>query len=153
MKLGRAFFSSGVGHGLAFWLALGAPMGLKGCGGSEETREADTQAKIAPAANPVEVSLVDLAGTEPAAPKGQECKEWFGGIGIEWNLSDGTIMRVYPGYPAARAGLVVGDRIPAHGPEIRGEPGTRAVVRGRHADGSDFTKVLVRAKICVEGEK
>lgn len=152
MKLGRALFSSGFWHFFTLWVLLGMPLGLRSCGTGKGDSE-DSSAQIAPAAEPVEVSLVDLSGTESASPKKSDCKNWFGGIGIEWNLYDGTIMRVYPGYPAARAGLVAGDRIPDERGTIRGAPGTRVLVRGRHSDGSDFTKVLVRAKICVEEEK
>jgi len=58
---------------------------------------------------------------------------WYGGIGITQNAETGAIETMVNGYPAANAGLRLGDRIQTvteNGVEadIRGEPGTEIVI-------------------------
>lgn len=60
-------------------------------------------------------------GKSKPKPKKSKCKEWYGGIGIIEAM--GEIWSVYPGYPAADAGLLAGDRIIGT-EEVRGEVGT-----------------------------
>jgi predicted metalloprotease with PDZ domain len=79
-----------------------------------------------------------------------ECEQWYSGIGV-MNSQDGScvITHVGKGYPADRAGIVIGDLILNDGVECpgRGPLGTHITVRVMRG-----TKVLVfnlvREKIC-----
>lgn len=77
-----------------------------------------------------------------------ECKDFFGGIGVTFDLFDRTISEVHKGYPAERAGIRVGDRLSSIEP-IRGEPGTKVeilVIRGEQ----EILMEITREKICLE---
>lgn len=74
------------------------------------------------------------------------CSTWYGGIGIG---SRGDVLtEVYAGYPAERAGLLVGDVInPIGTRDITGTPGTSVtlrVARGKRV----FQITIVRGRIC-----
>ena len=78
-----------------------------------------------------------------------ECKDWYGGIGINQNFID-QVLIVHPGYPAYKAGIKSGDKIISpEMSEIRGEPGTKVtIVIDR--DGQILTFNLIRDKICTD---
>lgn len=86
---------------------------------------------------------------EPSATP-TPCNRWYGGIGIEYGRFDGTVGKVPRGYPAAEAGIEVGDIVlPVDEPDIRGPVGTPVkvyVIRG------DYRRemTLIRGKICEE---
>lgn len=88
----------------------------------------------------------ELEALKKLAPHaGEQCEHFYGGIGIIEGVEGVT--EVYPGYPAALAGIEVGDFIKS-GEAIRGEIGTPVtvvVVRGLRT----ITFELVRDKICV----
>lgn len=81
-----------------------------------------------------------------------KCADWYGGVGIQ-HPSPGSYEVAYvgKGYPADRAGILVGDLV-LNGDELRGTPGTKVVVhvmRGSRA----LTFYLVREKICTKDLK
>lgn len=79
---------------------------------------------------------------------------WFGGIGIIWDIMRGGVVEnVYPGYPAANAGIQRGDII-ADGEQIRGKPGTPVKLTVyRPTTGETFHMTLIRDRICIRGKK
>jgi hypothetical protein len=92
----------------------------------------------------------------PVGIKQCEGDKWFGGIGImdDWMQGD-VIEQVYAGYPAARAGLKVGDKIlyvdglPPDIGQIRGEPGTVVILTISRL-GATYQIPIVREKICTD---
>lgn len=91
-----------------------------------------------------------------------ECQDdrWFGGIGIQQDWQTGRVDKVFPGYPADKAGLQVGDMIQrvdgvadSMGGKIRGTPGTTIVLEiFRPATMEYLTLTFKRDKICL-GER
>jgi hypothetical protein len=84
----------------------------------------------------------------------KDCKHWYGGIGIVLNWDQFTtyyhLAVVYPGYPAAKAGLKVGDQV--IGFIERGDPGTTIVVNlVQHEIVTPVS--IVRDKICISDEE
>jgi len=81
-----------------------------------------------------------------------ECTIWYGGIGIQHpNGGSYAVEAVGKGYPAERAGILIGDLI-INGEELRGEPGTYVTVkilRGTKA----LSIEVVREKICTKDTK
>lgn len=104
---------------------------------------------------PQEITLLILNKPKPNRGHDKESvkdckgKNWYGGIGIEQNYMTGAISIVEPGYPAYRAGLMVGDKIQSPG-EIRGLPGTKLVVLIIRA-GQPLLFEIIREKICIAG--
>lgn len=76
---------------------------------------------------------------------GDHCRKWFGGIGITYD-GVATITQVFAGYPAAKAGMQVGDYIwnidVVLGPV--GTPVTFSYSRNGHFN----TVTMNRAKVC-----
>ncbi len=107
----------------------------------------------------VEVSIVDHEPApedipEALKPKPQDkvedCKDWFGGIGIHEN-GLGLVQKVIPGYPAHKAGIKEGDQIIyTSEPDIRGEPGTSFQMTIRTAAGDFRHFTITRDKICTD---
>lgn len=106
----------------------------------------------------VEVSLVEQepapdAIPEPLKPKAikadDDCKDWFGGIGIRESIV-GIVYEVVNGYPAHKAGILVGDRItPVSDRDIRGEVGTLISISVyRSSTEETLHLTLIRDKIC-----
>lgn len=93
----------------------------------------------------VHVTIIDHMPPGSTAPK-EECKRFFGGIGITYDGS--LISQIFKGYPAEQLRLQVGDLIPQMGTLI-GEVGSDLefdVMRG-----STVTHYKIkRAKICIE---
>lgn len=78
-------------------------------------------------------------------PNKRDCRDYYGGVGIMH--SDGGIITSVPsGYPAANAGIILGDTI-LNPDELRGDPGTRvtAIILRR---GQEIAIPLIRDKIC-----
>ena len=98
-----------------------------------------------------------------AARRQRDRREGFGGIGIRYAVEGGRmrIERIFPGAPAARAGLRPGDvimRIDGVSPDgggrarlnraLRGDPGSRLRLTVRRKDRDrPFDKVLTRHKV------
>lgn len=88
-----------------------------------------------------------------------ECENdmWFGGIGIEQDWRTGRVDRVFPGYPANKAGLREGDMIQmvdgnsdTMGGKIRGTPGTTITLMiFRPSTNEYLTLIFKRDKICI----
>lgn len=88
-----------------------------------------------------------------------ECENdmWFGGIGIEQDWRTGRVDRVFPGYPANKAGLREGDMIQmvdgnsdTMGAKIRGTPGTTITIGiFRPSTNEYLTFTFKRDKICL----
>lgn len=104
--------------------------------------------------DPIEVSEKDaLLMRAPHA--NDECPDSFGGIGITENnhWTDAsmtavitTVSKVHHGYPAEKAGILIGDEV-LNSAEIRGEIGTPVTVRVMR-DGVEIIFDLIRDKIC-----
>lgn len=125
-------------------------------GGGSRAASGKLIPKVAPGEvadnSPISVSLA-YKKKKPLKDKKEgltECvgDDWYGGIGIV-AYDNEPINHVSPGYPAAKAGVRVGDRLMMGSAEIRGEPGTPVkliVVR----DGEILTFNLIRDRICTE---
>jgi predicted metalloprotease with PDZ domain len=81
-----------------------------------------------------------------------KCDEWYGGIGVQYeDMDSGIISHVGKGYPADRAGIIVGDLV-VDSEEIRGKPGTKVTVKIMR--GSKLLIFnMIREKICTNEEK
>jgi membrane-associated protease RseP (regulator of RpoE activity) len=84
-------------------------------------------------------------------PIDDRCELFYGGIGVRTEL--GLVTSVFPEYPAAIAGIKVGDRIVSPNPtQVRGEPNEPIVVKVlRGQEILEFE--IIRAKICYEAPK
>jgi carboxyl-terminal processing protease len=74
----------------------------------------------------------------------------FGGVGVEIDVRDGwlTVLRVIPGGPAERAGVMAGDRfLTIEGESARDLPIDDAIVRMRGAPGTHVRVALRRAGV------
>ena len=127
---------------------------LRGGDGGEPTSGGDEQdrkqivAKAGDKDEWIEVTLVGIPKEAEKKTKEKECKDWFGGIGITWNIQNSSVIEAFEGYPAYNAGLRAGDIIYTNG-DFRGEPGTEVVInvmRNRNI----FTVTLIRGKICIK---
>lgn len=105
----------------------------------------------------VEITLVSIPKQKPEVKvEGvKDCKgdRWYGGIGIMSDFYTKKIEYVAPGYPAAKAGLRLGDIIMSDDSPttIRGEVGsvlTITVVR----NGEIITLDITRGKICLDDD-
>lgn len=158
MKRNKYVFISVLLHGMLF-VGLGVASGGEGSqkANSEHTEGnggMGDQGKIITVELKADVEPSDVLA--PEAPKAikvkDECKRSFGGIGIIFSSEDyrnGYIAEVAPGYPAAVAGLQVGDHIKnIDGTDIKGEIGTPVTLQVERA-GQLYLITLTRAKICV----
>lgn len=100
-------------------------------------------------------SKSDIFKPTPTPPpkdaiKVEECKKFFGGIGITTSLLTDEISIVHIGYPADKAGLQPGDIVtPIGQSDIRGEIGSTLILRVTRG-GITFIVTVVREKICVD---
>lgn len=126
--------------------------------GSGEGGEGNDNKNIIPKKNEnlTEVEIPDdVGGIEDNKPKNipthleDDCKDFYGGIGITHSLPDYTINGVYFGYPAFMAGIKVGDRILSDITSIRGEVNTTLTFEYENETGYHKI-VLIRDKICTE---
>jgi len=78
---------------------------------------------------------------------GSKCVSFYGGIGIYTNPDD-SVEKVFPGYPAAKAGIVVGDVL-SDLASIRGEVGVYVEFDGTR-NGTRQHYRLKRDKVCIE---
>jgi hypothetical protein len=171
ITLKKSFNISFILHLLPFLLLLGAMPNCIGCGhggGGGSAQEEEKKQSKNPAnpgdpdtrqikdKDPVEVAIVNTPvqkgeeqlAYEAAQKRHEECKPFFGGIGISYGPFDGTIQKVYKYYPAWSAGIKEGDKIINLG-EIRGEVGTEVtVIYSRN--GSITQLKMKRGRICVE---
>ena len=75
--------------------------------------------------------------------------DWFGGIGVTSQELLGEIQEVYAGYPAEKAGILVGDRVVSTNGDIRGDPGTVLnITIFRASTNSTLSFSIIRDKIC-----
>lgn len=99
---------------------------------------------------PIEMEITLVDPEPPKSDGAPECAgdNWYGGIGIVQDERTGILLTVAKGYPAERAGLLVGDRLLTR-LNIRGEVGTIATVT-LVRDGSILQYNIMREKICTE---
>ena len=173
-RMSSAFLASTLIHAalillITGHLTLGGMLGLNGSKadsagkGSQGISADDVPVELLP--NPadekkekdkpkIEKSKPDITTADPAnVPPGdsQKCPDFYGGIGIILG-TDGFIIEVADGYPAARAGIVPGDVIEGDTKYIKGKIGTPVdVVILR--DGKTLKFSLIRAKICITKKK
>lgn len=113
-----------------------------------ETKDADTIQKVEKEGDALPAPPTHLA---------DDCKDFFGGVGlmndiranVARNRYDAVVTDVYPGYPAFKAGVQVGD-ILIDSDHIRGEIGSRftlEVIR----NGQTLYFDIIRDKICTNG--
>jgi len=81
--------------------------------------------------------------------KAEECKNFFGGIGIEHNWMDNSVTKVVPGYPASQNGIMLGDQVVGKGEDIRGEVGTPVILMVKRG-AEIFEITVIRGKICLD---
>lgn len=119
-------------------------------GGQGAKQEGDILPKPSDA-EPVEVQIVEIG---PAVKKklnipheADDCPDFFGGIGIMHTHIGNVITSAPEGYPAANAGIKVGDRLVTPVDGIRGEPGTEVEVTFENETGL-HTVTITRDKIC-----
>ena len=100
---------------------------------------------------PVEVEIVEGEGIGQAKHASARCRDFFGGIGIQYGPSlSGVVAAVYIDYPAYDAGIRPDDVIVSPGlDEVKGEIGTKVTVTWQNASGR-HTAVLIRDKICIQ---
>lgn len=87
-----------------------------------------------------------------------ECKDFFGGIGITnkmvpnyaTNRYDAVVSEIFPGYPASKSGIQINDVL-LDPDNIRGEIGTHVSVPVLR-NGEPITFDLIRDKICTEAQ-
>lgn len=144
MKKRYYFIISVVVHLVLIFFQMGSSG--KGRGGSGHKNES-----IAPKENKnekIDVVIVGPGEKKKKSPKhaGDKCKDYFGGIGITISPINGQILYVYPDYPAADAGILIGDIISSN-EEIRGPVGSPVAINVLR-DGQSFSVVLIRDKIC-----
>ena len=122
-----------------FLIFLFLPRGLsedskkEGPGGKKSQVQADSPREI-------QVTLEGPGEKEP-------CPDFFGGIGVGIDQLTGYITKVYPGYPAERLGIQVGDYVHAEGGNIEGEIGSTVNLTINRL-GLIFTLTTKREKIC-----
>lgn len=137
---------------LAFPRGPGKGDGPEGNGAQAQRDDGAMLPPPAEAAQP-QVVTMDIALIEeprPAASQAPDCPSSFGGIGIGHN-GIGYVTEVVAGYPAARAGIKVGD-ILENLDLIRGEAGTPVIVMvRRHGQLQLFQ--MIRENICTEKPK
>jgi len=156
----RYFLASTLFHCLPllliFFIGAGGDGGEHSYGGNTET----TGNIIAKSVDVEIVMSVDEDGIEkkekkkPSKGELTECIEdrWYGGIGITQNFMDNSLLSVAPGYPAFKAGLLIGDIIlETSEPDIRGEPGTLLSLKiHRPSTGETLLVNLRRDRICID---
>lgn len=95
------------------------------------------------------VEIVSGKGERKRSKKNKdECASYYGGIGIHDGSIFGRVEAVYPGYPAERNDVRVGDFI-ENNHELRGPTGESVTVRIRR-NGELIIKTITREKICLE---
>lgn len=151
-------------HGLLLLILAGHLPGCgRGGGNSDQQQKDQKQAKksdgreIVPKPDEVQVELVnvpkepDTPSYQKVAHKNDDCKDFFGGIGVHFAPLDTggyAVIKVVDGYPAAKAGIKWGTKI-MNGDEIKGEIGTMVDVIIEAPDGTRSTIRMVRDKICL----
>lgn len=104
----------------------------------EVQKELDKQTKLA----------MDKVPEQKPKQTKEDCKYFYGGIGITFSMIGGAVENVYKGYPAHKAGIQSGDLVYGIDEDIRGEIGTPvriAIVRGANV----YERTLIREKICI----
>ena len=103
----------------------------------------------------IDITLDDIGLDVAEESEEPSCEggHWYGGIGIHQASLDGTIGFVAEGYPAHKAGILVGDRIMAvSDSDIRGTPGTIVKIM-IDRQGKTLFFEITRGKICYEERK
>jgi hypothetical protein len=78
--------------------------------GSDEEGSGEGRKKVKIKLGPIHGENGEIIETSPLGKTGEPCLEYFGGIGV-YHDGWGVITNVIPNYPAARAGMQVGDRV------------------------------------------
>ncbi len=121
----------------------------QGNGLGQEGQNENIIARPATVVDIIEIADQDEEGQEKPKEDAVNCKDWFGGIGVEMFGFD-TIAVVYKGYPADKAGIKAGDIISSRSGEIRGEPGTNVLIIIQRKE-LTLTFNITRDKICYDG--
>lgn len=151
---------------LIMLFSLPSCMGCDGFGGGgggqdkKQEKQADkpnsTEKEEIKEKEPVEVKLVSVQvqkseeqlAYEAAVKKHEECKNYFGGIGITFEPFGGKIQKVYKYYPAWSAGLQDGDVLKDFN-GVRGPIGTEVLIKYTR-DGKTTEVKIKRGRICLE---
>lgn len=77
--------------------------------------------------------------------------QWYGGIGVQYNQGEKVVFNYVPsGYPAAKAGIEVGDLGLDDMTDYRGEVGKEVTVSVKKPDGRIKNYTMLREKICLK---
>lgn len=170
MTLKKSLGISTILHMLPLLLMISLPGCIPGCGGGgggnadKQTEDKNKQAaepteerEIKEKNQEVEVEIVnrpppekseEQIAYEAAQKKQEECKPFFGGVGIQIDPRTNAILKVYKYYPAWSIGLKEGDII-LNFSEIMGEPGTEVTIRYIR-NGEHLEVKAKRGRICLE---
>jgi hypothetical protein len=146
---GGLFFSGGVWHegpgGPSSTPSEGGPRGQKEKFGELLPPPIDVM-KVTPEVDAAIKKQDKGIRVEKQREAEKKCPRSYGGIGIvhDWGQ---VITEIYPGYPASRSGLQIGDRI-LNSEEIRGDVGTEIIVRVVRERDMMMTFKMIREKIC-----
>jgi hypothetical protein len=152
LTFNRSLTYSILAHALLLTLSLAS---IRGCsvGSGKGDDQVPTSNILPKPQDAVQVDLIKVLKEVPAyqvpSHEAQDCANYFGGIGIEFNpLDNGKINRVPEGYPADKAGLKAGMYILNDPTSIRGDVGTMVDVEIK--DGIELRTIrMVRDKICL----
>jgi hypothetical protein len=153
-------------HILVLWIAFGMPTGCnsgkcgsgsgdhKGGGVASHDDRGIKEKKLDPIKVEISNRHIEKGGEqkayEAAQKKHEECKPFFGGIGITYAVYDETILNVYKYYPAWSVGLMIGDHITMEDYlKIKGEVGTELTLPYVR-DGVKYEVTIRRGRICLE---
>lgn len=160
MNFKQSLLFSAVVHMLLMGTMI-LPMFIPGCGGGkgEGNNSPETHyVEILPApaddtVPPPDTSEMEIPdpnpkpSEEPQEAADEDCGEnFYGGVGIEHSWDDSGVRLVVPGYPAAKAGIQVGDKI-LNSQDLRGEIGTEVTIIYER-NGVVTTVKTKRGKIC-----
>lgn len=157
MRMKKSIAFSLFLHILPIVLILTMKTNQKGDGEKDKNGQGSEQ--------PIEIEVVELPKEDKDAvekdkdekgdlpeekKKNENCKYYYGGIGVEVNYLSSKLTKVFKGYAAEKAGLEVGDLVESFtGEDIRGEVGTTISLRVTR--GAEVLIVnVVREKICYE---
>ncbi len=139
-------------HSVVALVLLSTPAEIKDLRSCKRLGGRTESDKVIP--KPIEYTIVSRVsggvGSKPKKSKNKtECKKFYGGVGVQSSYINEQIVSVYPGYPADRAGIKVGDVVLNPMDLVRGKIGTTVKLQIKN-DSGIVVYNLIREKICIE---